>query len=164
MDLSPNCISFCRNRFNGFNNIVYFINDGRTLSPIKDSSIDFIWSFDSFVHMDQSVIGSYFAEFRRVLKRGGRATIHHPGRKHSSLWLWDCLRHFGNLGRVVYMLISMGRLRSHDGLRSNLSRELVASIARKNGLIVEMQFDSWGGDDQYNVRLFADCITILRRP
>ena len=33
-----------------------YLNDGRSLSMIADGSVDFIFSFDSFVHPDRDVV------------------------------------------------------------------------------------------------------------
>lgn len=44
---------------------------------IESNSLDFIFSWDSFVHMNDFVINSYLKEFNRILKPGGHAVIHH---------------------------------------------------------------------------------------
>jgi ubiquinone/menaquinone biosynthesis C-methylase UbiE len=162
-DLSPSCIGFCRRRFSGMDNISYHVNDGRSLPFIKEASVDFIWSFDSFVHMEKDVIASYFSEFSRVLRPGGKAIIHHAGRNHPTLGLHAFLKPLGFIGERVYQLLSMGRVNTHDGWRSNVSREMVRELAGDCGLIIEAQVDSWGKDKEYNTGLFKDCITTMRK-
>ncbi len=50
-------------------NVEYVVTDGMSLPGIADESIDFVFSFDSFVHMDKSVIQAYFLEMRRYYVR-----------------------------------------------------------------------------------------------
>ncbi len=164
VDLNPACIEFCQKRFQGKTNIEYYVNDGMRLPNVRDQTIHFIWSFDSFVHMDQDVIESYFNEFHRVLAVGGKAIIHHPDRRHATLPLYRLSQLFGNRFKNLYRAISMNRLSGGDGNRSNVSARMVAKIARRSGLEVLEQEDSWGAQHQYNIRLFRDRITTVRKP
>lgn len=77
VDLTPECIEICKGIFRDKSNIRYFVNDGRDLSFIPDSSIDRIWSFDVFVHIDPVDIECYVKQFARLLKPDGRGIIHH---------------------------------------------------------------------------------------
>ena len=81
VDLNKECIDYCKKRFSKCKSIRYFVNDGKDLSFIPDNSVDFVWSYDSFVHMQKDVIGSYFREFSRILTLRGRVIIHHAGGK-----------------------------------------------------------------------------------
>jgi ubiquinone/menaquinone biosynthesis C-methylase UbiE len=163
-DLSPNCIDFCRKRFSGFRNIEYHVNNGRSLPFIPDASVDFIWSYDSFVHMSPDVIADYFREFGRILKPRGHALIHHAGRRHATLWL-GFLLNYGDRGRRWYRTLSRGfQEKATDGWRSNVSRELVRQLAQQHGLRVEAQFQSWGPNGEYWAKRFSDCLTRLLRP
>lgn len=161
VDVSPKCIDYCKDRFSEFKNVTYCVNDGRRLHCVEDDSIDFAWSYDSFVHMERDVIESYFSEFSRILKPNSRAIIHHAGRRDLTLCL-GFLQKLGRPGKFLYQIISFGRTRGLHGSRSNISKELIARIAEKNGLVVEAQVDSWGEDSKYNVRLFGDYISTLR--
>lgn len=75
VDLNPLCIDKCKERFG--NDIKYYVNDGRNLNMIENESLDFIFSWDSFVHMNEEVINSYLSEIHRVLKPDGYSVIHH---------------------------------------------------------------------------------------
>ena len=163
VDMSPGCIEHCRKKFSALGNISYFINDGKSLPFIGDSSVDFIFSFDSFVHIEKEETASYLSEFARVLKKGGRAVIHHPGRRHSTLSLGGILLKLSLPGRLAYGILTTGRLMKHYGMRANISRESFALMAGRSGLKVVSQFDSWGKEDEFNVKLFRDCITILEK-
>jgi ubiquinone/menaquinone biosynthesis C-methylase UbiE len=162
VDLSPNCIDFCKRRFSKFKNISYYVNDGKNLNFIKDNSIDFIWSYDSFVHMEREVIESYFREFARILRINGKAVIHHPGRRNITLWL-NFLQKFGKWGVYLYQILSLGKIKRGDGWRSNISKELIKKIAENNHLKVEAQINSWGENFKYNIKLYRDYISILSK-
>lgn len=77
VDLSEKCIRACQERFRDCNNIEYHVNDGRSLDMVADQSIDFIFSWDSLVHADSSVMKEYLRQFSRILKPGGFGFLHH---------------------------------------------------------------------------------------
>jgi SAM-dependent methyltransferase len=64
-------------RFADATNIEYHVNDGRSLEMIADRSIDFAFSFDSLVHVDDDVLGAYLTQLARKLKPDGVGFIHH---------------------------------------------------------------------------------------
>ena len=76
IDLSKTCIDKCISRF-GDDVDNYYVGNGEDLSQIESNSKDFVFSFDSFVHMDEEVISSYLGEISRVLKSKGYCWIHH---------------------------------------------------------------------------------------
>lgn len=75
VDLNENCIAACQKKF-GIKIKEYVINDGKTLD-FKNNQFDFVFSYDSFVHMTEDVIDSYMKDIYRILKRDGYAFIHH---------------------------------------------------------------------------------------
>jgi SAM-dependent methyltransferase len=77
VDISPKCIAFCKQRFADLPHVKCFVNDGMTLSKIKNKSVDFLFSFDSLVHADPPVLESYLHEAGRKLKRDAVGFIHH---------------------------------------------------------------------------------------
>lgn len=77
IDLSETCIEHCQARFAEFNHIRYYVNDGKSLQQIEDSSVDFVFCFDSLVHAEYDVICVYLKEIQRILVPGGSAVIHH---------------------------------------------------------------------------------------
>jgi SAM-dependent methyltransferase len=138
IDLSPSCVTFCRKRFAHLKNADFHLTDGRKLPPIASGSIQFVWSFDSFVHIEPDVLEDYMAEFARVLSPGGQCSIHHPG--------------------------TPTRSQRASGGRSRLSANLFARIAKASGLRVLSQVDSWGPGNRSNTKLFADCISTIEKP
>jgi SAM-dependent methyltransferase len=76
VDLAPNCIEFCRERFGGAN-MAYHVNDGRSLAMVEDGSIDFVFSFNSLVHADGDVMEEYVRQLGHKMRPGAWGFIHH---------------------------------------------------------------------------------------
>jgi ubiquinone/menaquinone biosynthesis C-methylase UbiE len=161
IDLSPTCIEHCRRRFQSFNNVAYYVNDGKTLRSIDDKSIDFIWSYDVFVHVELNELRRYLAEFTRVLKGGGVAVIHHSNAQHSLSFLAKVLlvNMSGPLRTPVtnYLFGRYGNMG-----RSFVSSRMVKSLAARAGLRADIQTDTWGQRHEYNCKKFSDEISVLR--
>jgi ubiquinone/menaquinone biosynthesis C-methylase UbiE len=138
VDMNRSCVNFCQRRFLHLANVEFHENDGRSLGMIGEQTIDFVWSFDSFVHLESNVTDAYMAEIARVLLPGGRCCIHHPGKPTE--------------------------IQRARGLRSMVEVDTFALIAKAHGLHVVSQVDSWGPDGSCNTRLFADYITTLQKP
>ncbi|MBV8135009.1 MAG: class I SAM-dependent methyltransferase [Deltaproteobacteria bacterium] len=77
VDLSPKCIEACRQRFSMDKHLSYYVNDGKSLDMIEDSSIDFVFSFDSLVHADLTTLGAYLNQLTVKLRANGVGFIHH---------------------------------------------------------------------------------------
>lgn len=77
VDLAERCIEHCRERFRDSDNIEYHVNDGRSLAAVPDRSLDFVFSFDSLVHVDADVLADYAGELARVMNPDAVAFLHH---------------------------------------------------------------------------------------
>ncbi|MCU0864566.1 MAG: class I SAM-dependent methyltransferase [Planctomycetes bacterium] len=77
VDLAPNCIAICTQRFAAEPKARFLGTDGRSLAGIADRSIDFVFSWDSLVHAEQDAMVGYMSELLRVLRPGGNAWLHH---------------------------------------------------------------------------------------
>jgi len=163
VDLSPSCIEHCRSLFRERDNVTYVVNKGNELTAIPDESVDFLWSYDVFVHISPAEIDGYFGEINRVLRPMSRAIIHHPGRRHIFLPL-RFLRRSPTIGSRLYEYLTMSSFEGDDGWRSDVSRLLVRRLAKKHGLIIENQVVRWGESLGFGVPRFRDAISILRRP
>jgi len=78
LDVAEVPLRVCRHRFSRLSTVTYVRGDGRTV-PLVERSIDAIWAYDVFVHVNPHDARSYVTEFGRVLRRGGHAVLHHPG-------------------------------------------------------------------------------------
>jgi ubiquinone/menaquinone biosynthesis C-methylase UbiE len=112
LDVAEGPLHVCRERFGRTSTVSCILGDGRTV-PLASGSVDGIWSYDVFVHVNPTDAASYFCEFGRVLRPGAHAVIHHPGQS------------FGE-----------DRIRQH---RSDLTDRMVVEFARSNGLDVVLQ-------------------------
>ena len=77
VDITEKCIEGCKQRFSSSNHITYHVNDGKSLEMIPDQSIDFVFSYDSLVHVEADVIEAYLSQLARKLKPHGVGFIHH---------------------------------------------------------------------------------------
>jgi len=115
-DISEICLEICKNLFQGATNVQYYLISDR-LSMIKENSIDYIWSYDVFVHVNPSEIKKYIEDFYRILKPGGVALIHHSG------------LYTEKFGRIY-------------GFRSIMDKHTFAQIVRNHGMTIIEQNES----------------------
>lgn len=122
VDLAETCLSLCRQRFNADPRLRFhlvepsgaeFIN----ATVVPDESVDGIWSYDVFVHVNPTDIGKYLRDFHRILRPGAVAVIHHTGRTPSD---WDY----------------------NEAFRSQMNVEFFAHLARQAGLDVVDQSEA----------------------
>jgi cyclopropane fatty-acyl-phospholipid synthase-like methyltransferase len=114
-DISEKCLSLCRERFHDRDNIEYrFIADDG-LAFLDEASIDRIWSYDVFVHINPTDIDAYLGDFRRILKPGGVGVVHHAGGSYGS-----------HASRTEFF-------------RSYMDRDFFAHLVRKHGLVLVEQ-------------------------
>jgi SAM-dependent methyltransferase len=111
VDISATCIDLCRERLGLGPDIEYHLIDGEDPLDVDAESVDVVWSYDVFVHMDPTDVNRYLAEFERILKPGGRAIIHHSG-------------------EYAYEAAAF---------RAPMTREWFAALVRRNGLDCESQ-------------------------
>ena len=88
VDVAEKCLTLCRERFNADPRLRFHLVDptkpqfiDATVAP--DETVDGIWSYDVFVHINPTDIGKYLKDFHRVLRPGAAAVIHHTGRTPS---------------------------------------------------------------------------------
>ncbi|GHC83626.1 hypothetical protein GCM10007079_24930 [Nocardiopsis terrae] len=163
VDVNESCLDRCRERFADRPELNVHHTPGFSMDPVPDSSVDFVWSFDVFVHLDPDVITGYLGEVSRVMAPGASAVVHHAGKPDWTLRLSPLTRRAGRPGRVAQRWLSQHRWRD-DGNRSDVSPGAFAAWARDAGLTVVGQRTSWGPEDQYTVDKYRDCVTELRKP
>ncbi len=144
VDVNPNCIEACRERFGEHRDgcrFRYFVTDGDSLAMVESGSLTLVYSFDSMVHFDSSVVRAYVHEIARVLRPGGSAFLHHS-----------------NYGTVA----PNSDWAHNPGNRSDMTADRMRGFAAEAGLDVAFQrlsgiADGWGLED-------LDAFTVLRRP
>ncbi len=140
VDVNKSCIKRCRKRFKKYSGpcqLLYYVNDGHSLSDIDSGIISFVYSWDSMVHFDKMVVRDYVLEFARVMKPGATGFVHHSNYGHgsqSSEWI------------------------RNPAWRSNMTLELFADYCAESGLeIIDQQTIDWILKD-------LDCISTFRKP
>ncbi|RAV99382.1 class I SAM-dependent methyltransferase [Pseudochryseolinea flava] len=133
VDISESALNYCKNKLTQYPHCRFHRTQGNNLSFLKDSSVDYIWAFDVFVHIAPADIDGYLSEFNRVLTTNGLAIIHH-----------------GASGGT------------HGGFRSSLILENFNTMLTSNGFVVQQQFDRWH-DGQFSVSQFDDRISIFKK-
>ena len=143
----PQCLEACRSRFGPDPAISYHLNDGRSLAMIPDKAIDFIFSFDSLVHVRRDTIEAYLKQFPAKLTQNGLAFIHHSN-----------LGQFA-LSRRVRGLMSKGKAGGADHQRDpDMTAGLFREICEQNGLkCLCQELVNWRG------RRLIDCFSTIAR-
>ncbi len=135
IDISSACVEHCRTRFGDPPHAKFLLGSGRDLAPIPTGSIEAIWSYDVFVHINRAEVAAYVLEFQRVLRSGGVAVIHH-----------------GAVGG------------SQGGWRSDLTGADLAAILAQSGLCVINSIDQWTDNAHTYLLPYGDRITVFGAP
>lgn len=132
VDLTERSIAHCRKRLKAHQHVAYHQNNGRDLSFLSRDSVDFVWSFDVFVHLSPGDTAKYLEGIKKILSPAGIAIIHHP---------------------------AMGGARG--GFRSSVTNDLFCQLLKKHNLKLIHQFDSFGKDNAFSVQTYGDMITVF---
>jgi SAM-dependent methyltransferase len=132
IDISATCVAHCKNRFGSNPHATFFVGSGCDLAEVVTGSVDAIWSFDAFVHINSAEVEGYVQEFARVLRPGGTAIIHH-----------------GAVGG------------SSGGWRSNLTATTMHEIVARHGLHIQQSLAQWHDGAQVHQLPFGDLITVI---
>jgi ubiquinone/menaquinone biosynthesis C-methylase UbiE len=146
VDVSEKCIRACQERFHDCSNIEYHVNDGKSLDMIADRSIDFIFSWDSLVHADKSVMEAYIRQFSRILKPGGFGFIHHSNLAE------DSKRITGKFKRITGKLIPEN-LHFRD---ETMDSSLFLKYSLESGLTCVLQEKI-----NWRVNYLNDCLSVV---
>jgi SAM-dependent methyltransferase len=76
-DLSAEMLAHLRTRFPDAANLRCHQTDGVTLPPLPPRSLDYVFAFDVFVHLEPRLIYWYLKQAMELLKPGGAAVIHY---------------------------------------------------------------------------------------
>ena len=154
VDLSEECIQNCKQRFSECLHIEYHVNDGKSLDIISDSSVDFVFSFDSLVHADESVMKAYIVQLQRILNTDGVAFIH-----HSNLGEYRTrYSRIHKIPRLEGLLIRLGILEKNLHWRDgSVDAKKVEVLAEAHGLkCISQELIRWG-----TKKMFIDCMSTI---
>jgi SAM-dependent methyltransferase len=135
VDISSTCVAHCRERFANDPRAIFSVGSGSDLASVASNTIDAIWSFDVFVHINCSEVEGYVREFSRVLRPGGVAVIHH-----------------GSLGGAG------------GGWRSNLTSAKMQENVRQHNLASDGSLTYWVDGETVYQLIYGDVITVIRKP
>lgn len=143
------CMDACRRRFGEDPGLSYHLNDGRSLEMIPDGMIDFIFSFDSLVHVPPETIEAYIGQFATKLTTDGMAFIHHSN-------LGQFAR---SMSRRARALLSKRKIASTDHQRDpEMTADLFRELCQQNGLkCLCQELVNWRG------RRLIDCFSMVAR-
>jgi len=138
VDLVPENIELCRQRFAGVKNVRFIANNGMDLRGIADSSVTAVFCYDAMVHFDHEIVYSYLRECKRILRPGGMVLLHHSN-------------YPGNPG---------GDYKANPSWRCFMPAGLVKDYAIKSGLeVVEQRCFAWGDTTDP-----IDCLSLIAKP
>ena len=153
VDPDARCIEACRHRFADDSRLTYHVNDGRSLAMISDRSIDFVFSFDSLVHVPRALVEGYVRQLADKLKDDGVGFIHHSNLGEYASSAGD------RIPERVRKLLTKAKLLDQDYQRApDMTAELFRSDCAANGLhCLRQELINWRG------RRLIDCFTTLSR-
>lgn len=131
VDLSETCVAACKERFSDIGNIEYHTNDGMSLAMIADRSVNLVFSFDSLVHADATVMSAYLKEIHRILCDDGTAFLHHSNLGEFGAW-YPRIRRWPLCERLLTRLNLLNDFRHWRD--PGVSARLVTHLARQHGL------------------------------
>jgi SAM-dependent methyltransferase len=141
VDLTERCINACKERFSGETHITYQVNDGKSLPGVEDDSIDFVFSFDSLVHVEHEVIEGYLREMGRVLKPDGVGFFHHS-----------------NIGAFIDPSTGELTIENRHWRGTSVSAKRFRETGARFGIsCVKQEIVNWGCDDM------TDCLSTFAR-
>lgn len=125
-ETAPTMLRLLRRRFAGNAKLQCLLLDGRGLSSVASDTVDAVFSYGVFVHLQHWDIFNYLCEIRRVLKPGGKAVIQHANT-------------FSQLGWTKFLSDVPSSLNRHKrpGSFSVMTPELMRGFVERAGLVLE---------------------------
>ena len=149
VDPDPQCMEACRSRFSSDAKLSFHLNRDDGLEMIPNHSTDFIFSFDSLVHVRRGTIETYLRQFPSKLTENGLAFVH-----HSNLGAFA-----SSIARRARAIARRRKIFGEDHQRDpEMSAELFRQISETNGLrVVSQEIVNWRG------RRLIDCFSMVAR-
>ncbi|MCB0340463.1 MAG: class I SAM-dependent methyltransferase, partial [Bdellovibrionales bacterium] len=154
VDLSPNCIKYCQQRFADRTNINYHVTDGKSLAMVEDGAFDLIFSYASLVHVELDVIEAYLSQAAQKLTPNGVVFFHHSN-------LHEYMRQ--GLGYMPNNVLRELRINPGGGRGTTVEAEHVRKIADQNGLSVVTQELMCFQARCFGAEIYNDCFSTLTK-
>ncbi len=139
VDLSDKCIDFCNDRFKDKPNLKFHTNDGKSLAMIPEKSADFVFSYDSLVHVEIDVMEAYISQLSKIMKPNAVAFLHHSNRADYAQM--EDNPEFHNHWRA-----------------QSVSHKLVEQLCEKYNLCcISQELINWGNQPEFAI----DCLTVF---
>jgi len=120
---------------------------------VPDASVDFVFSFDSFVHPDREIVEAYLRELGTKLKIGGKGFIH-----HSNFGEYVNTRRERLPEALAKPLIKAKILDWAHHRNPSMSADLFRDLCEQHGLhCITQELVNWRG------RRLIDCLTLFVR-
>ena len=153
IDRVDECIEACRRRFAAHSHVRCYLNDGLSLSMVPDASIDFVFSFDSFVHTKREVVEAYLRQLGTKLRTNGKGFIH-----HSNLGEYASSPRERLPQTMRKLLRKAGILDWEHHRNPSMSADLFRALCVRYGLhCVSQELVNWRG------RRLIDCFSLFTR-
>jgi SAM-dependent methyltransferase len=158
VDLTKKCIDRCRQRFADSSHISYLVNDGKSLEMVADSSVDFVFSFDSLVHAEDEVLKTYAAEIANKLRPNGVAFLNHSnlGEYIRRIKLQSGLSQLPKLSGVLKHIRGYDNLTSQMRAQSMTAAKMASFAEDHNIWCVSQELITW--DSAFAL---IDCISVV---
>jgi len=149
VDPDRQCMEACQRRFGHDAKVSYHLNVGDGLAMIPERSVNFIFSFDSLVHVRRKTIEAYLSQFSTKLTENGMAFIH-----HSNLGQFATL-----VSRRARALVSRKKILGADHQRDpSMTAPLFRELCEQHGLkCLCQELVNWRG------RRLIDCFSTIAR-
>jgi hypothetical protein len=163
VDLSETCIGICEERFAAVDKARFFVNDGRSLPMVEQRGADFVFSFDSLVHVEADVMRDYMGELAEKLSDDGIAFLHHSNLGDGDAKVRRVDRYAARaaraLPRIEPILRKLDVVQETHWRATTMSGALLDEMCQDAGLrCVGQEIVNWGG------RSMIDCLSIVARP
>ncbi len=156
VDLAEKCINDCREYFKDFNHIEYHVNDGKSLEMIEKDSVDFVFSYDSMVHVEADVIEAYLVQLSKIMKPEGVGFIH-----HSNIGMYLELYSLAKTVEGASKILKENGLFNTAWRAPSMTAEIFRKIADYAGFsCLSQELINWSNRDQ---KWLIDCFTLFTK-
>ena len=81
VDFHEEILDLVRQTFGEHDNLEFVHNTGSDFPGVPDESIDFLYSFGTFVHLDEPLVDSYLDNMRRILRPDATVVIQYSDKR-----------------------------------------------------------------------------------